>query len=61
MSAPYTTYHCGFILGPRINAGGRIGKAEMGAEMLSTENAQLAYSHAAELDRVNTAKPSKTK
>lgn len=50
---PYTTYHCGFILGPRINAGGRIGKAEMGAEMLSTENSQLAYAHAAELDRVN--------
>jgi len=55
-NAPYTTYHCGFILGPRINAGGRIGKAEMGAEMLSTENAQLAYVHAAELDRVNTAR-----
>ena len=55
-NAPYTTYHCGFILGPRINAGGRIGKAEMGAEMLSTENAQLAYSHAAELDRVNAAR-----
>ncbi len=55
-AAPYTTYHCGFILGPRINAGGRIGKAEMGAEMLSTENAQLAYAHAAELDRVNTAR-----
>lgn len=53
---PYTTYHCGFILGPRINAGGRIGRAEMGAEMLSTENAQLAYSHAAELDRVNSAR-----
>lgn len=51
---PYTTYHCGFILGPRINAGGRIGKAGMGAEMLSTENTQLAYGHAAELDRVNT-------
>lgn len=50
---PYTTYHCGFILGPRINAGGRIGRAEMGAEMLSTENSQLAYAHAAELDRVN--------
>ena len=55
-NAPYTTYHCGFILGPRINAGGRIGKAEMGAEMLSTENAQLAYAHAAELDRVNIAR-----
>ena len=50
---PYTTYHGGFILGPRINAGGRIGKSSMGAEMLATDNAQLAYSHAAELDRVN--------
>lgn len=55
-NAPYTTYHCGFILGPRINAGGRIGKAEMGAELLSTENTQLAYAHAAELDRINTAR-----
>lgn len=51
--APFTTYHAGFILGPRINAGGRIGKASMGAELLSTENAQTAYGHAAELDRVN--------
>lgn len=51
---PYTTYHGGFILGPRINAGGRIGRADMGAEMLSTENAQLAYASASELDRVNT-------
>lgn len=48
-----TTYHAGFVLGPRINAGGRIGRSDMGAELLSTENAQLAYSHAAELDRVN--------
>jgi len=53
-NAPYTTYDCGFILGPRINAGGRIGKAEMGAELLSTENSQLAYANAAELDLVNT-------
>lgn len=50
---PYTTYHAGFVLGPRINAGGRIGRADMGAELLSTENAQTAYAHAAELDRVN--------
>ena len=50
---PYTTYHAGFVLGPRINAGGRIGRADMGAELLSTENAQMAYAHAAELDRVN--------
>ncbi len=50
---PFTTYHAGFVLGPRINAGGRIGSAEMGARLLSTEDSQLAYSHAAELDRVN--------
>ncbi len=50
---PFTTYHAGFVLGPRINAGGRIGRADMGAELLSTENAQTAYAHAAELDRVN--------
>ncbi len=52
-TAPYTTYDAGFVLGPRINAGGRIGQADMGAVMLSTENAQTAYGHAAELDRVN--------
>jgi len=49
----FTSYDAGFVLGPRINAGGRIGRADMGAELLSTENAQLAYAHAAELDRVN--------
>ena len=49
----FSSYDCGFVLGPRINAGGRIGRASMGAELLSTENAQLAYAHAAELDRVN--------
>ena len=50
---PFTTYHAGFVLGPRINAGGRIGSSEMGARLLSTEDSQLAYSHAAELDRMN--------
>jgi len=50
---PFTTYHAGFVLGPRINAGGRIGEASMGAELLSTEDTQKAYHHAAELDRVN--------
>ena len=53
IKAPFSNYHAGFVLGPRINAGGRIGQANMGAELLSTENAQLAYAHAAELDRVN--------
>ena len=54
ITPPFTNYHAGFVLGPRINAGGRIGQARMGAELLSTENAQTAYGHAAELDRVNT-------
>ncbi len=53
LAPPFTTQDAGFGFGPRINAGGRIGVSFMGAEMLSTENAQLAYSHAAELDRVN--------
>jgi len=56
ISPPFGTYHAGFVLGPRINAGGRIGRADMGAELLSTENAQLAYAYAAELDRVNATR-----
>lgn len=53
VKAPYSTYHGGFVFGPRLNAGGRIGNPLMGAELLITENAQTAYGHAAELDRVN--------
>lgn len=54
LSPPFTTRDAGFGFGPRINAGGRIGVSHMGAELLSTEDLQLAHSHAAELDRVNT-------
>ncbi|MGB3455177.1 MAG: single-stranded-DNA-specific exonuclease RecJ [Litorimonas sp.] len=50
---PFTTYHSGFVIGPRINAGGRIGRSEMGAELLSTDDVSLATSHAYELDRLN--------
>ncbi len=53
LKPPFTTRDAGFGFGPRINAGGRIGVSHMGAELLSTENAQLAYAHAAELNRVN--------
>lgn len=31
-----TTYHLGFVLGPRINAGGRVGRADHGARLLSS-------------------------
>jgi len=52
-SAPFTTYHGGFILGPRINAGGRIGQADMGARMLSSDDVDEVEGFAAELDRIN--------
>ncbi len=53
-SGPYTTYHGGFILGPRINAGGRIGQADMGAKLLSSDNEELIEKYAHELDVINT-------
>ena len=43
----------GFLLGPRINAGGRIGRADLGARLLSTADPQEAGLLAAELDRLN--------
>jgi len=52
-SAPFTTYHGGFILGPRINAGGRIGQADMGALMLSSDDIDEVTGFAVELDRIN--------
>ena len=47
------TYDLGFLLGPRINAGGRIGRADMGARLLSTDDSGEAMAFAEELDRVN--------
>ena len=47
-------YDLGFLLGPRINAGGRIGRAALGAELLATDNKSVAMANSAELDRVNT-------
>ncbi len=49
-----TAYHLGFILGPRINAGGRIGDAALGARLLSTEDEAEARRIAELLDRLNT-------
>lgn len=48
-----TPYHLGFVLGPRINAGGRIGDAGMGARLLSTTDGIEAGALAATLDRLN--------
>ncbi len=49
-----TAYHLGYVLGPRINAGGRIGRADLGARLLSTANAHEAASIAEKLDQLNS-------
>jgi single-stranded-DNA-specific exonuclease len=46
-------YHLGFLLGPRINAGGRVGKSDLGARLLSTEDIDEAYDIAQQLDKFN--------
>jgi single-stranded-DNA-specific exonuclease len=53
---PATTFHAGFILGPRINAGGRIGRSDLGARLLSTDDPQEAADLAAELDALNASR-----
>lgn len=50
---PITVRDCGFILGPRINAGGRIGSATLGARLLLAQDAGEARGLAAELDALN--------
>lgn len=49
-----TTHALGFLLGPRVNAGGRIGEADLGARLLATDNAMEAAALAARLDQLNT-------
>jgi single-stranded-DNA-specific exonuclease len=46
-------YHAGFILGPRINAGGRIGEAGLGARLLATDDEAEAAAIAQRLDGLN--------
>ncbi|MBX3480160.1 MAG: single-stranded-DNA-specific exonuclease RecJ [Caulobacter sp.] len=53
---PATSFHAGFILGPRINAGGRIGRSDLGARLLSTEDPEEATSLALELDALNASR-----
>jgi single-stranded-DNA-specific exonuclease len=43
----------GFALGPRINAGGRVGKSDLGVRLLTSTDPEEARSIAAELDRLN--------
>lgn len=47
------TYHAGFLLGPRVNAGGRVGRSEAGTILLSTEDEQEAVNISQELNTYN--------
>ncbi|MCF6271778.1 MAG: single-stranded-DNA-specific exonuclease RecJ [Rhodobacteraceae bacterium] len=51
-SAP-KAYHLGYLLGPRINAGGRIGKADLGTRLLTTTDTSEAQALAERLDALN--------
>lgn len=53
---PASVFHVGFLLGPRINAGGRIGRADLGARLLSTDDPEEAAALAAELDALNASR-----
>ena len=49
-----SSYHLGFVLGPRINAGGRIGEADLGARLLASTDPHQAATMAKRLDDLNT-------
>jgi single-stranded-DNA-specific exonuclease len=53
LGGPPAPYHLGYLLGPRINAGGRIGDAALGARLLASDDAEECARIAAELDRLN--------
>ncbi|GLU25152.1 single-stranded-DNA-specific exonuclease RecJ [Brucella sp. NBRC 12950] len=50
---PLNVFHLGYLIGPRINAGGRIGDAGLGARLLTLDDSTAADPIAAELDRLN--------
>lgn len=53
LDGPITPYHLGFVLGPRINAGGRIGDAALGSKLLANDDPELAETIALKLDELN--------
>lgn len=53
---PASVFAAGFILGPRINAGGRIGRSDLGARLLSTDDPEEARVLAEELDALNVSR-----
>ena len=58
IESPPTTYHLGYVLGPRINAGGRVGKSSHGAELLASNDPHRAYQIANDLNKSNKERQS---
>ncbi len=58
IGGPVTPYHLGFLVGPRINAGGRIGDAALGSRLLTEDDASSADVIARQLDELNRARQS---
>ncbi len=54
MDTAPNSYHLGFLLGPRVNAGGRIGQADLGARLLSTDSITEAEALSERLDALNS-------
>ncbi len=53
LDGPPNAFHLGFLLGPRINAGGRVGRADLGLRCLIARDPSEAAKLAAELDELN--------
>ncbi|NML73802.1 single-stranded-DNA-specific exonuclease RecJ [Rhizobium sp. S-51] len=53
IGGPVTPYHFGFLVGPRINAGGRIGDAALGSRLLTLDDVEEAGQIAVKLDELN--------
>lgn len=53
MNTAPAAYHLGYLLGPRINAGGRVGKADLGAQLLTCADPHEASSIAEKLNQLN--------
>ncbi|RJE79521.1 single-stranded-DNA-specific exonuclease RecJ [Paracoccus sp. JM45] len=53
LDGPPAAFHLGFLLGPRINAGGRVGRADLGAQCLASRDPVQAAQLAQQLDDLN--------
>ncbi len=54
MDSTPNSYHLGFVLGPRINAGGRVGKSDLGHRLLTSQDSEKAIELANQLNLLNT-------